>query len=118
MFLEEKKTKLKGGFSNRYDVAYAGRDTINQAFKNLDKSAPPLNKNFSGEVNKILEQSINQIKTQGGAELRQITPTLLKGVIEDTYKTPFRLLGNFGKKKLAEAKQKLKTQINKLRKSV
>ena len=35
------KSKQKGGFLNRYDFAYAGRDIINQAFKVLDKSALP-----------------------------------------------------------------------------
>ena len=112
MFVEEKKTKQNGGSLNRYDFAYAGRDTINQAFKNLDKSAPPLIKNLSRDVNKILERRINQIITQRGAELKQIGPKLLKGAIEDPFKTPIRLLENFGKKKSAEAKQKLKTQIN------
>ena len=49
----------KDGFLNRYDFAYAGRDSINQAFKNLDKSAPPLIQNLAAELNKILEQRIS-----------------------------------------------------------
>ena len=93
----------KGGFLNRYDFAYAGRDTINQAFRNLDKTVPPLNKRLSTELNKILEQRINQIIQQGGAGLAQIAPELLRKAIDDAYQTPFRLLGNVGKKKLAEA---------------
>ena len=72
--------------------------------------------NLSAELNKILEQRIRQIITQGGAELRQIGPKLLRGAIEDAYQTPFHYLGNFDKKKLAEAKQKLKIEFNKLRK--
>ena len=67
-----RRKKQKGGFLSRYYFAYAGRDTINQAFKNLDKSVPPLIKNLSGEVNKILEQRINQVIRQGGAELKQV----------------------------------------------
>ena len=66
----KKRQKQKGGFLNRYDFAYAGRNVTNQSFKNLDKSAPALIKNLSGEVNKILEQRINQITTQGGAEIK------------------------------------------------
>ena len=27
-----RQKRQKGGFLNRYDIAYAGRDTINQAF--------------------------------------------------------------------------------------
>ena len=93
-----RRKKQKGGFLNRYDFAYAGRDTVNQAFKNLGKSAPPLIEKLSGEVNKILEQRINQIIRQDGAELKQVATKLLKEAIKDAYKTPFRLLGNFGKK--------------------
>ena len=73
---------------------------------------------MSGEVNKILEQRINQIIRQGETELKQVGTKLLKGAIEDAYKTPLHLLGNFGKKKLAEAIQTLKKQFNKLRKNV
>ena len=111
-----RRKKQKGRFLNRCDFAYAGRDVINQAFKNLDKTAPPLIQNLSAELNKTLEQRIKQIITQGGAKLRQIGPKLLREAIEDVYKTPFRLLGNFGKKKLAEATRKLKREFNKLRK--
>ena len=110
-----RRKKQKDGFLNRYNFPYAGQDTINQAFKNLDKSAPPLINNLSTELNKILEHWINQIITQGGAELRQIGPKLLKGAMEDAYKTPFCLLGNFVKKKPAELQRKVKREINKLK---
>ena len=53
-----RRKRQKGGFLNRSDFAYAGRDTINQAFKNLDKSAPPLINNLSAELSKILEQNL------------------------------------------------------------
>ena len=39
---KRKRRWQKGVFLNRYDFAYAGRDAVNQAFKNLDKSAPGL----------------------------------------------------------------------------
>ena len=51
-----KNQRQKGGFLNRYDYAYAGRDTINQAFKNLDKTAPALIQNLKGELNDVLQQ--------------------------------------------------------------
>ena len=73
---------------------------------------------MSGEVNQILEERINQIITQSGAELKQVALKSLRGAIEDAYKTPFRLLGKFGKLKLAEAKQKLNEEIDKLKKNV
>ena len=64
--------RQKGGFLKKYDFAYAGRDTINQAFKNLKKSAPPLINNLSAELNKILEQQINQIIKQGGLNFEKL----------------------------------------------
>ena len=48
-----RRKKQKGGFLNGYDFAYAGRDNINQAFKNLDKSATSLIQNLDAELNKI-----------------------------------------------------------------
>ena len=93
-----RRRRQKDSFLNRYDFAYAGRDVMNQAFKNLEKSAPPLINNLSAELNKILEQRINQIITQGGAELRQVGPKILRGAIEDACKTSFPLLRDFGKK--------------------
>ena len=93
-----KKQRQEGGFLNRYDFAYAGRDVINQAFKNLNASAPNLVKNLSN---------------QEGKQLERIGLKLLRSTIEDAYKTPFRLLGQFGKKELAEVRQKLNKQLKK-----
>ena len=36
------KRQQHGGFLNRYDFVYAGRDTVNQAMKGLDTLAPKL----------------------------------------------------------------------------
>ena len=51
-----KNQRQKRGFLNKYDFAYAGQDTINQAFKNLDKTAPALIQNLKGELNDVLQQ--------------------------------------------------------------
>ena len=115
---KRKKQRQKGGFLNRYDFACAGKDVVNQAFKNLDKTAPALIQNLKGELNDVLQQRIHQVITEGGAQLKEVRPQLLKGAIEDAYKTPFRLLGNFGKKKLTEAKQQLNSKLDKLKKYV
>ena len=102
---KRKRRRQKGGFLNRYNFAYAGRDVVNQAFKNLDKTAPALIQNLKGELNDVLQQRIHQVITEGGSQLKEVGSQLLKGAVEDAYKTPFRLLGNFDKKKLTEAKQ-------------
>ena len=36
------RRRQRGGFLNRYDFAYAGRNTVNQAAKHLDTLAPKL----------------------------------------------------------------------------
>ena len=96
----KKRRRQKGCFLNRYDFAYAGRDVVNQAFKNLDKTAPALIQNVKGELNDVLQQRIHQLITKGIVQLKEVGPQLLIGAIEDAYKTPFRLLGNFHKKNL------------------
>ena len=44
-----RKRTQSGGFLNRYDFAYIGRDTVNQ----IGKIAPSLIKNASSEINDI-----------------------------------------------------------------
>ena len=83
-----------GGFLNRYDFAYAGRDTVNQ----VEKKAPGIINKATSDINKIAQQRIDQAVRTGGAEIERIAPEIITGVIEDLYKTPFRLLGNLRKK--------------------
>ena len=47
--LPAEKKKQRGGFLNRYDFVYAGRDTVNQAVK----VAPGVMKNASNKINNI-----------------------------------------------------------------
>ena len=92
-----------GGFSNRYDFAYAGRDTVNQ----VGKIAPDIINKAAGEINKIAHLRIDQVFRSGGAEIERVAPKIIRGVIEEVYKTPFRLLGNLGKKQFQKIKRKL-----------
>lgn len=104
-----KKTKTRkcrrqhGGFLNRYDFAYTGRDTVNQAAK----VAPGVIKAATDDINKIAEQRINQVISQGGKELEGILPKILCGAIEDVYQTPFRLFGDYDKKQFNNIKGKI-----------
>ena len=79
---------------NRYDFVYAGRDTVNQ----VGKRAPKIITKATADINKIAKERIDQIVRSGGAEIERVAPKIIKGAIEEVYKTPFRLLGNFGKK--------------------
>ena len=102
---KKRKTSLRqtGGFLNRYDFAYAGRDVVNQA----GKVAPNLINQATGEINKIAQQRIDQVIRSGGAEIERVAPKIIKGAIEEVYKTPFRLLCNLGKKHFQKIKRKL-----------
>ena len=92
-----------GGFLNRYDFAYAGTDVVNQS----GKVAPKLINQATGEINKIAQQRIDQVIRSGGAEIERVAPKIIKGAIEEVYKTPFRLLCNLGKKHFQKIKRKL-----------
>ena len=102
---KKRKTSRRqtGGFLNGYDFAYAGRDTVNQA----GKVAPKLISQATGEINKIAQQRIDQVIRSVGAEIKRVAPKIIKGTIEEVHKTPFRLLGNLGKKQFQKIKRKL-----------
>ena len=97
------RKRLCGAFLNRYDFAHASRDTVNQAAK----VAPGFINAAADNINKVAEQRINQIISKGGAEVERVLPKILKGAIEDVYRTSFRLLGNFGKQQLNKLKRKI-----------
>ena len=61
----------------------------------------------TGEINKIAQDRIDQIFRSGGAEIERVAPKIIKGAIEEVYKTPFRLLGDLGKKQFQKIKKEL-----------
>ena len=100
----KKNSRLQtGAFLNRYDFAYAGRDVVNQ----VGKVAHKLITQAIAEINKIAQDRIDQIVRWGEAETERIAPKIIKGAIEEVYKTPFRLLGDLGKKQFQKIKRKL-----------
>ena len=98
-----KRERQLGGFLNRYDFAYAGRDVVNQAAK----VAPGIIKAATNDINNIPEQRLNQIISQGSKEIERVLPKVLRGAIEYVYQTPFRLLRNLGKNQFNKLKQKI-----------
>ena len=97
-----KKKRQTGGFLSRYDFAYAGRDTVNQ----VGKIAPGIINKATSDINKIAKDRIDQVIKSGGAEVERIAPKIIRGAIGEVYKTPFRLLGNLGKKQFQKIKRK------------
>ena len=98
----KKKSRLQtGGFLNRYDFAYAGRDV------EMCKVAHKLITQATAEINKTAQDRIDQIVRLGGAEIERIAPKIIKGALEEVYKTPFRLLGDLGKKQFQKIERKL-----------
>ena len=78
-------------------------DVVNQAAK----VTPFIIKAAKNDVNKIAEQRISQAISQGGKDLGRVLPKILLGAIQYVYQTPFRLLGNFGKKTFNNIKHKI-----------
>ena len=99
----KKRTHQRGVLLSRYDFAFAGRDTVNQ----VGKIAPSIIRQATGEIDKIMQSRINQVIKSGGTEIERVLPKILRGAIEDVYKTPFRLLGNFGKQQFNKIKKKI-----------
>ena len=105
--LKYRRKRQRGGFLNRYDFAYAGRDTVNQASKQLSVLAPKLLEQLTTGLDKV---SANCVK-----QLQQIAPALLKGAVEELYKTPFRLLEKAGKKKYDSIKKNVSNKLKRLK---
>ena len=112
LFTEEKKRKEKksrvsktknGGFLNRYDFAYAHRNTFNQA----SKVAPGVIKAATNDINNIAKQRIDQTISKVGKEMELVPPKIVRGAIEDVYQTPVRLLWNSGKQQLNKLKKNI-----------
>ena len=72
--LNKRLKRQTGGFLNRYDFAYAGRDTVNSAVKHLDYRAPIVLKKVSGKADEILQRRISQLIKESGAEIERIGP--------------------------------------------
>ena len=100
---KRRRQRQTGGFLNRYGFAYAGRDTVNQ----VGEIVPAIIKQATQQIDKIFQDRINQVIRLGGAEIERVLPKILHGAIEDVYKTPFRLLGDFGKQQFNKIKRKI-----------
>ena len=71
------------------------------------KVAPGIIGKAGADVNKIAKQRIDQAIRNRGAEIERVAPKIIRGVIEEVYKTPFRLLGKLGKKEFLKIKRRL-----------
>ena len=94
-FKKKKVSSSNRGFLNRYEFAYAGRDVVNQ----VGKVAPKMISQTTGEINKIAQQIIDQVVRSGGTEIERVAPKIIRGAIEEVYKTPFRLQETISKNK-------------------
>ena len=97
------RRRQRGGFLNRYDFAYAARNTVNQAAKHLDTLAPKL-------VNQLMSKAttgLDNITAKQVEQIKKIAPGLIRDAIEELYKTPFHLLGNLGRKKYKALKKSI-----------
>ena len=58
---------------------------------------------------------LDKISANRIEQLKQIAPGIIKGVVEELYKAPFRLLGNMGKKKYKVLIKKVYNKMKKLK---
>ena len=58
---------------------------------------------------------LDKISANRIEQIKQIAPGLIKGAVEELYKTPFRLLGNMGKKKYKLLQKKVSNKLKKLK---
>ena len=68
------RKKQRGGFINRYDFAYARRDTVNQAMKGLDTLAPKVIGQVLKEIDKIPKARIRQVIKDSGQQIQKLAP--------------------------------------------
>ena len=80
---KQKSRRQVGGFLNCYDFAYAARDTVNQ----VGKVAPNVTSQATVEIIKIAQQRIDQAIRSGRAEIERVAPKIIRGAIEEVYKT-------------------------------
>ena len=82
---KRRRKRQTGGFLSRYDFAYAGRDMVNQ----VGKIAPGIINKATADINKLAKQRIDQVIRQAGVEVERVAPKIIRGAIEEVYKTPF-----------------------------
>ena len=70
---KKRRRSQTGGFLNRYDFAYAGRDTVNQ----VGEIAPGIINKAASDINKIAQQKIDQAIKTGGTEVEPIAPKII-----------------------------------------
>ena len=96
------------GCLNRYNFVYVGQDTVNTGLIIFKKLVPLLIRTTANQVDQEAERRPQQAITQGGKEVRRTASIIIRKVVEELYKTPFCILGNFGRKKCNQALRKVK----------
>lgn len=74
----------------------------------LNSLAPRLIRQTSDEVDRLAQRRKKEIIDESSQKVEKMTLKAIRGAIEDVYKTPFRLLGTFGRNHLSQGKKKLK----------
>ena len=87
---KKRKRKQKGGWLSRYDFAYAGRDSVNQAAHHVKQIAPSLIKKTFNRVDKLvpklIRQSSKELDAIASRRINQLTRILQqksKGLLQD-----------------------------------
>ena len=104
-----------------YHVDKIAPKLIDKTFDRARDLAPQLISKTSRELDAIAARRINQLTRTTANEVQRVAPGIIRGAIEEVYKTPFRLVGQFGRNKYRKLKNKLyktlKLKNNRRRKS-
>ena len=101
-FLEQKDVNKPEDFSS-VTILRTPEETLSTSSA---KSHQVLSK-MQGQIDRIAKNIIEQLIRTGGTEIERVTPKIIRGAIEEVYKTPFRLLGNLGKEQFQKIKRRL-----------
>ena len=88
---------------------------IRQSIHSTELGCVLSKKKTGNQINQFAERSIRQAIYVVEKEIERVVPKIIKGAIEEIYKTPFCLLQSFGKKISTVTGKKFKKTFKKLK---
>ena len=103
--------KIINHAGNRIDkIAKRRIDQLDSIAKQrINQSSNQLNKVGRQRINQldaVAQRRIDQLVKSAGHKIERIAPSLIRGAIEEAYKTHFRFLGNLGRRQYPKIKKR------------
>ena len=116
--IRQKKAKQKWVWLNRYDFAYAEKDTVSIGLSKLKRIASELIQNARNQVDKVAKKWKIQAIKQEEKKVERVAPIIIRKVIKELYQVSFCLLGNFGWWKCNSTMRILKNISSRMKKDI